>query len=192
MYVFESLRSESRDDRIAEMLDYTTVCLNCGKKLELLKQTIGYCNQQCQWAKPPKMAWVEKEYKGSIKDIIETEIQNYPISILAGLWGIDTSTLYEWCRKLGVNLKDKTKKRAKGGIDRYAAQIIALYMNRTVRMEDIAGQYKCSLKTIYNLLNRYNISGYRMRNSIRVMHSLARCGRSSKYSRKGRNRDTRR
>lgn len=91
---------------IVEMLNETTECLNCGMSLKYHKnkekrRNRGYCSTWCYLSKPPKMAWLEKEYGQSIETII-LEVLNACGSgqVAADRLGVTRQTLYRWIKRL--------------------------------------------------------------------------------------------
>jgi|GEM_PF-3519305 Transcriptional regulator containing PAS, AAA-type ATPase, and DNA-binding domains len=93
------------------MMAEATHCLNCGKKLNYLqrkegRRNRGFCTLSCYYLKPPKMAYVEKEYGKPVKGVI-LKMLNDGASIIAVAerLGISKPQFYEWMKKLGIKKK---------------------------------------------------------------------------------------
>jgi hypothetical protein len=94
------------DENIQSMLRETQNCLNCGNRLKRghgFKIKAGYCSSYCYLEKPPKMAYLEKEYGKPIREVmIDILNKSNTMEPVAGLMGIGKPTLYNWIKKLKI------------------------------------------------------------------------------------------
>lgn len=96
---------------IQQMINETEACLNCGKKLRLDqrkdgRRNRGYCSMFCLGQKSPKMAYVEKVYAASVRDVIINMLNNgATIVAVSGRLGIERCVLYQWLNKLNIRKK---------------------------------------------------------------------------------------
>ncbi|EHQ88255.1 helix-turn-helix domain-containing protein [Desulfosporosinus youngiae] len=96
---------------VQQMMAETTRCLNCGKILSLLqrkdgRRNRGYCTLECYFAKPPKLAYAEKEYGAAAKEVI-LKMLNDGASVVATAerLGISKPRFYDWMRKMNIKKK---------------------------------------------------------------------------------------
>ncbi len=87
------------DKSVKKLLLYSTRCLNCGGDVETDQ---AYCCKACYETKPPKMAWIEKEYKTPIRELLLNFLNNHSESFVADYLGITPWTLYHWKKKQGI------------------------------------------------------------------------------------------
>lgn len=103
--------STTHEKEIRQMLDTTTVCLNCGSKLNYLsdkesRRNRGYCSRKCFLSKPPKIAYMEQSSKKPVREILtETLNKTQNVSVAAELIGIGRCQLYQWLEKLDIKRK---------------------------------------------------------------------------------------
>lgn len=103
--------STTHEKEIRRMLETTTVCLNCGKKLNYLpdkesRRNRGYCSRKCFLSKPPKIAYVEQSSQKSVREILtETLNKTQNVSVSAELVGVSRKQMYEWLEKLDIKRK---------------------------------------------------------------------------------------
>lgn len=98
--------NDSTENLIRSMLHQTKHCLNCGRRLPCghgFRVKTGYCNAQCHFEKPPKMAYLENVYGKPIREImIDLLNRSDTMEPVSGLMGVTRFTLYKWIKKLKI------------------------------------------------------------------------------------------
>ena len=89
------------------MLDETEHCLNCGVKLKWTdknkRRNRGYCSLECYYAKPPKVAWLEREYGKPAREVILELLNKLDnVSAVAQLCGMGRSNFYAVLRRFNI------------------------------------------------------------------------------------------
>lgn len=92
---------------IRAMMDAADRCLNCGKLLKYTdknkRRNRGYCSLACYFAKPPKLAYLELEYKKPAREVILELLNRLDnVAAVAELVGMGKPNFYKTLRKLGV------------------------------------------------------------------------------------------
>lgn len=92
---------------IRAMMDSADCCLNCGKQLKYTdknkRRNRGYCSWDCYLAKPPKLAFLEKEYGRPAKEaLLELLNRMDNVAAVAELAGMGKANFYKTLRKLGI------------------------------------------------------------------------------------------
>lgn len=92
---------------IRKMLDEAEYCLNCGIKLKYLdknkSRNRGYCSLQCYYAKPPKVALLEKEYGKPAREVILELLNRLDnVTAVAQLCGMGKSNFYSVLKKYNI------------------------------------------------------------------------------------------
>ena len=96
---------------VQHMMAEATNCLNCGAALGYNqrkegRRNRGFCSLFCFYAKPPKMAYAEKEYQLPIKDVIMKMLNNgATVTATADRLGIGKPQFYKWMDKLNIKKK---------------------------------------------------------------------------------------
>lgn len=96
---------------VQQMLEDATNCLNCGAILSYNqrkegRRNRGYCLLTCYFSKPPKMAWVEKEYESPIKELVVKILNDgATVTATADRLGIGRAQFYQWMNKLDIKKK---------------------------------------------------------------------------------------
>lgn len=103
----EAIDSAHYGPEIRKMLDEAEYCLNCGKKLKYLskskRRNRGYCSLGCHYAKPPKIALLEKEYGRPAREVILDLLnQHGNVTVVAQICGMGKSNFYKVLRKFNV------------------------------------------------------------------------------------------
>jgi transposase-like protein len=98
-------------EEIQIMMADTLNCLNCGSVLGYNqrkegRRNRGYCSMFCYSAKPPKMAYAEKEFGKTAKEIILEMLNNgSSVVFVADRLGIGKPQFYKWMDKLHIKKK---------------------------------------------------------------------------------------
>lgn len=106
-------RSKNTDAEVRDMLNATTVCLNCGIELATLRpltrrQNIGYCSERCHNQLPPKMAYLCRVHgKEPVDLLLDLLNRHQNATIVAELCGAARRTLYDWMRKYGIERESR-------------------------------------------------------------------------------------
>jgi DNA invertase Pin-like site-specific DNA recombinase len=96
---------------VQQMMADTKQCLSCGKMLGYNqrkegRRNRGYCSYSHYRALPPKMAYAEKEYGQSAKEVILEILNNgATVTATAERLGIGKSQFYKWMDKFSIKKK---------------------------------------------------------------------------------------
>lgn len=93
---------------IKQMMDEAEYCLNCGAKLKYLpekqkRRNRGYCSLECYFAKPPKVAYLERVYGKPVREVILDLLNRLDnVTAVAELCGMGKSNFYRLLRKYNI------------------------------------------------------------------------------------------
>lgn len=93
---------------VQHMLDTTETCLTCGTKLSYIpskdrRRNRGYCCQDHYYAKPPKLAYLEYEFKKPAREVILDHLnRGLTVTAVAELMGVGKCNFYKWLHKLNI------------------------------------------------------------------------------------------
>lgn len=94
------------DENIINMMDEATHCLNCGADLKYQpkekRRNRGYCGMRCLILKPPKLAYAEKQWGKSAKELLIGLLNNHTAQAVAELIGVGKPQLYKYIRKFNI------------------------------------------------------------------------------------------
>lgn len=106
-YISMGIDTAHYGKNIIELMNKTTHCLNCGKKLRYLdkekRRNRGYCSLSCYYAKPVKAAYIEQEYGKPLQEVVvELLNKNDNVTLTAQLLGLNKERLYNYLRKYNI------------------------------------------------------------------------------------------
>lgn len=96
--------STHSDEFVRQMMNETTTCLHCGVRLKYLdkqkRRNRGYCSLRCYYDRPPKLAYLCKEFGGDPQDVLLRLLNEHQSTDVVGhLAGASRQAVHNWMRR---------------------------------------------------------------------------------------------